>query len=346
MNLPTLQEQSATNKKVILRADLDVKKLKTNENERLKNLLPTLSYLSENKAKTVIIGHRGRTGGEVSEKLSLKPVAEKLREISGKNIDFIDEVVGEKVKAKVNEIKPGEFLMLENLRFDKREEENDEGFTKSLASFGEVYVNDAFSVSHRKHSSIVSLPKLLQSCIGFHFSNEIKHLEKVLNNPKNPVVFVISGIKQDKINFFEKLEGTADKILVAGRLPEYIHDTSPLRENVKYVIGRLMPDKEDITVKSIEKFEKEISSAGTIIVSGPMGKFEEEGHQMGTKRVLKAVSNSDAFKVAGGGNTEAAITKFSLEDKFDWISTGGGAMLEFLSTGTLLGLIALSKDVN
>ena len=156
-------------------------------------------------------------------------------------------------------------------------------------------------------------------------------------------MFVISGIKQDKINYFEKLESVADRILVAGRLPEYIHDTSPLRENKKYVIGRLMPDKEDITIKSIEKFEREIKKAGTMIVSGPMGKFEEEGHQMGTKRVLKAIANSDALKVAGGGNTEAAIEKFGFEEKFDWISTGGGAMLEFLSTGTLSGIEAISN---
>jgi len=346
MNLSKLQELEISKKRVILRADLDVKNLDDGENKRLKNLIPTLEYLAEKQAKTVIIGHKGRPEGRASGEFSLKSIADKLRKISGKNISFVDDIVGKKAKKAIDNLKSGEFLMLENLRFDKREEENDVGFAKELATFGEIYINEAFAVSHREHSSIVGLPKLLPFALGLYFQKEIDNLGKIFKNPKKPVVFVISGIKQDKIDYFQKLEKLADKILVAGRLPEYIHDTSPFRKNERYVIGGLMPDREDITINSVENFEKEIGKAGTIIVSGPMGKYEDEGHKMGTARILTAISKSDAYKIAGGGNTEAAISVLNLDEKFDWISTGGGAMLEFISSGTLPGLIALSKDDN
>ncbi len=133
----------------------------------------------------------------------------------------------------------------------------------------------------------------------------------------------------------------ADKILIGGRLPDYIHDTSPLRKDDKVFVTNLLPDKEDITIHSIEKFLPIIEKAGTIVVSGPLGKFEEEGHRQGTKAIFDAVADSKAFKIAGGGDTESAISLLGLKDKFNWISVGGGAMLEFLAKSTLPGIEAL-----
>jgi phosphoglycerate kinase len=232
---------------------------------------------------------------------------------------------------------------LENLRFNPSEEKNDQEFAKSLASGQDFFVNEAFAVSHREHASIVSLPKLLPHAAGLRFTEEVENLSKVLSNPKKPVVMVISGLKDDKLAYMEDFLKLGDKILIGGRLPDYIHDTSPLRTNEKVIVGDLMADKEDITIHTMEKFETEIVSAGTIVVSGPLGKFEEEGHRQGTKRILDAIANCPAFKVAGGGDTESAIKLLNLTDKFNWVSIGGGAMLEFIAKGTLPGIIALQN---
>ena len=202
----------------------------------------------------------------------------------------------------------------------------------------EVYVNEAFAASGGKHASIVRLPKLLPSAAGFRFIKEVENLEKILNNPKKPVLLIIGGIKKDKLDYLEDFKKFADKILIGGRLPEYMPEDI---SDDKLLVARLIMDKEDITIHSIEKFEEEIGKAGTIVIAGPMGKVEEEGHMMGTKRVFEAIANSQAYKVAGGGETQGVISTLGLTKKFDWISIGGGATLEFLAKGTLPGIEAL-----
>jgi phosphoglycerate kinase len=207
-----------------------------------------------------------------------------------------------------------------------------------LASLGDAYVNDAFGTSHREHASFISLPSRMPRAAGEHLRKEVEQLSRVLENPERPLVALLSGVKEDKLTYLERFVEISDLVLVGGRLPvfmdeDYKHD--------KVFVSRLLQDKEDITLHSVEKMEEEVAKAKTILVSGPMGKFEEEGHRLGTKRVFEAIANSEAYKVAGGGDTEAAITLLGLEDKFDWISTGGGAMLEFIAKGTLPGLQAL-----
>jgi 3-phosphoglycerate kinase len=326
MELPKLEDLDVEGKKVLVRADLD---LGTEEkgNYRLEVLLPTLNFLFEKKAKVIVIGHRGRPEGKEESKLSLEPVSKLLEELVKKTLP-----------------KDLDMNMMENLRFNKGEEENDEHYAKHLAETADVYVNEAFAVSHRKHASIVGIPKHLPHAAGIRFREEIDNLSKVLNEPKKPVVMVISGKKEDKISYLKSFDKFADKILVAGRLPEYLDDEVDLpvgMQNGKMLVAKLIPDKEDITLNSIERFEEEIKGAGTVVVSGPIGRFEEKGHRQGTERVFKAVANSKAFKVAGGGETQEAISFFGLEKKFDWISVGGGAMLEFLAHGTLPGIEAL-----
>lgn len=314
INLPQLKDFDLKGKKVIVRADLDVEPSKLDD-LRIQSLIPTLDYLKSQNAQITMIGHRGRPEGKVDESLSLKPF----------------EKVFDKWGAKVEE----------NLRFDPGEESNDPLFANKLASLGDLYVNEAFAASHRAHASIVGLPKLLPHAAGLRFVQEVENLARVFQEPKRPVVIIISGIKDDKLSFVEDFLKIADKVLIGGRLPDYIHDASPLRKNPKVLIADLMPDKEDITIHSVEKFEDEISKAGTIVVSGPISKFEEEGHRQGTKRIFEAATKSPAYKVAGGGDTEAAIKLLGLSDKFDWMSVGGGAMLTFLAKGTLPGIEAL-----
>ena len=167
-----------------------------------------------------------------------------------------------------------------------------------------------------------------------------------------PVIFVISGLKKDKLDYIQKLANLADKVLVGGRLPEYL-ETASSEESTsevtqggssdggRVVVARLNPDKEDITIRSIENFETEITQAGTIVLAGVLGKYEEEGHRLGTERIFAAVANSKAYKVVGGGDSVVAVYMLGLSDRFDWVSVGGGAMLEYLVAGTLPGIEVL-----
>jgi len=316
MNLPALKDLDFKGKDVLLRADLDIDMDLGKEDLRIKALLPTIEYLAKDAANIVIIAHKGRPGGKEDKKYSLEPVA-----------NFLNEVV----KAKNVEL-------MENLRFNKGEEENDKHFAEHIAQKGEVFVNEAFASSHREHASIVTIPKLMPSAAGLHFEKEVENLTKVLDNPKKPVVMVLGGVKEDKVKYVEEFKSFADMILVGGRLPDYMDEDY---KHEKVVVAKLIQDKEDITLHSVERFEEELKKAGTIVLAGPMSKYEEEGHLLGTKRVFEAVVQSKAFKVAGGGDTYAALDALSLQDKLDWISVGGGSALDFLSNGTLPGIDAL-----
>ena len=317
-----------SNKKVLLRLDLDTN---PDPNDlRIKASEETLNYLKEKgAAEIIILAHKGRpsheaTAGEAvlsdRESLSLKPF----------------QPIFDKWGAKVEE----------NLRFEAGEEKNDLEFAKKLASLGDVYVNEAFGSSHREHASIVGLPKLLPHAIGFHFQKEIENLSKVIESPERPVVILISGIKKDKLDMIKPLSELADKVLVGGRLPEFLGDVAleSVRlqgDDKKVIIGNLNMDKEDITLNTIERFVKEINMAKTIVLAGVLGKYEDPGHRQGTEKVFSAVAVSNSFKIVGGGDSLMAIAIYNLTEKFDWVSVGGGAMLDFLVKGTLPGIEAL-----
>jgi len=332
MKLPRIDELNLTSKKVLVRADLDISEVES-ENFRLESLIPTLDYLYEQNCSIILIGHRGRpseipegkTKEQVQQDLSLQPVSKALEEL---------------LKVRWGEEKVGklDMHMMENLRFDEGEEANDKQYSEHLAKNGEIYINEAFAISHREHASIVGLPSLMPHAAGFRFLEEVENLSKVFENPKQPVITLISGIKKDKIDYIESFKEFSDRILIGGRLPEFMPEgnTDP-----KVVVAKLLPDKEDITIHSVENFQDEIKKAKTIIVSGPIGKYEEEGHRMGTERVFNEIAKSPAFKVAGGGDTISALSLLGIENEFDWLSVGGGAMLEFLAKRTLPGIEAL-----
>jgi phosphoglycerate kinase len=339
MRPQSVTDLSLDNQRVIVRMDLDVDP-DGKDLYRLEACLPTLEYLAEKKCKVVIIGHRGRPGGKSDVSLSLKPVAQKLEELLRNRIGK-------------DRLKKLDMNVAENLRFNSGEESNDDDFAKHLAELGDYYINEAFSVSHREHASVVGVPRYVKgSALGLRFAEEISNLDKVLNKPERPILVILSGAKEDKLEHISPLKNLADTVLIAGRLPLYMgeieKDSTTLRvkgsdDKCKVVIANLIQDKEDITLKSAEIFEQNISSAGTIVVSGPVGKFEEDGHRQGTEKVLNAVAKSGAYKVAGGGETSLAIDLLGLEKKFDWISVGGGAMLEYLTEGTLPGIKAIKS---
>lgn len=344
MKLPSLKDLNLTGKTVLLRTDYDVpldQDGRVADASRIEDSLPTIKYLISQKAKIIIVAHLNRPGGKVVKGLSLKPVAEKLNLLLGRKVHLSSQVLGEKTDRAVKELRPKEILLLENLRFDSREVENEKGFAKRLASLAEVYINDAFAVSHRRHASVVGVPRHLPSAAGLDLIKEVDTLTNVLQKPRRPVVVILGGVKRSKTEAAKKMLDWADSILVGGKL--VLYDGIPKLLGKEKVSGHLKRRGEDINAESIKKFEEVIAKAGTIIWSGPMGAYEKEEFSQGTRKIAQAVVDSGAYTVVGGGDTEAALTKFGLVEKIDYISSGGGAMLFFLSKGTLPGIEAIKK---
>ncbi|MCJ7804756.1 phosphoglycerate kinase [Patescibacteria group bacterium] len=332
--LPSVKDLSVKQKTVLLRTNYDVslKDGEVTDGARIDESLPTINYLLDQQAKIILLSHLGRPEGKVNPGLSLKPVVNYLGKLLKKEVPLFSTI------DEIDKNQP--IVMLENLRFWLGEENNDLNFAKSLANLGDFFVNDAFACSHRQHTSIVSLPQFLPSALGLDFLKEVEVLSRVRENPRRPVTLILGGVKKDKLEVIEKLLNWVDAILIGGKLPQLISQSYP----AKVIMAGLNPDGKDITLESVEKFKKIIVQSGTIIWAGPMGFYEEENSQEGTKQIAEAIVSSQAFKVVGGGDTEAALTKFNLVDKIDYISSGGGAMFEFLAQGTLPGIEAIINN--
>jgi len=383
-------------KRVILRVDYNVpldEKGEVADDFRIKKTIPTIEYLIKNGAKVILISHLGRPEKkEERKKLSLKVVAKNLEDLLGFKIKFVDDCLGEKAKEEVSRLKPEEVILLENLRFYEGEVKNDEGFAKSLSELGDIYLDDAFASCHRRHASIVSLPKFLPSGAGLLLEKEIKALSRITTKPARPLVAVIAGAKiASKIKVIKRLFQEADHLLLGGKIANYILETKKnfslridssdyeLRQEIKSIEvtnpklhlpvdgiisladvskgieegyiregapGTVRKEEAiyDIGPETIDMFSHIIESAQTIVWNGPLGYFESSKFEIGTKKIGEAIiRNYGAFKVAGGGETILALDKFGLLDKFDHISSGGTAMLEFLAQGSLPGIEALDS---
>jgi len=385
--MKTVRDFNFKNKRVLLRCDFNVPLDERGvilDDFRIKQTIPTIEYLIEKGAKIILMSHLGKPEGKVVENLRLTPVQEKLMEYLDISITKAPDCLGKEIEDWISEMQPGEILLLENLRFHKEEEENKENFTKSLASLADIYINDAFSACHRTHASIVGIPKYLPSCIGLLLEKEIKILSKILQDPWRPLVIIIGGAKNDKINFlFHFLEKT-DHLLLGGKIANTILIAKGIslgkelleKEIINIVkkieltdpklhlpidgiitlenltenhcreggVGSVRREEMiyDIGPETIKIFSKIIKSAKMIFWAGPMGMFENEKFEKGTKEIAESIiRNHSAFRIAGGGETITALNKFGLLDKFDYISTGGGAMLSFLSGERLPGLEVL-----
>jgi len=339
--LSDLNNFNLENKIVLLRLDLDVP-LNNGvviDDTRLVESLPTIKFLLEKAKKVIVLGHLGRPEGKVVPELSLRPVAQKLGELLGVVGDFRDFREIRDIKENTDKL-----FILENLRFNPGEEKNDSEFTKELTSLGDFYVNEAFAVSHREHASIVGLPKLLPHAAGFHFKEEIDNLSRVLENPKRPLIFVIGGAKPEtKLIYAEQFAKISDNVLIGGKLSQISNLKSQIQNlNLKAIIwAELTENGLDINEESTKLFSEIISKAGTIVWNGPMGKYEDEKCNAGTRKVAEAIVENKGFSLVGGGDTISALNKFGLLNKISYVSTGGGAMLEFLAKGTLQGIEAL-----
>ena len=394
--MKTIRDFNVKNKRVLVRCDFNVsfdEKGKISDDFRIRQTLPTIKYLIEKEAKIILISHLGRPlywyakrGGKVEAgKYSLKPIAQSLEKLLSQKVKFLNDCLGEEVRKEIENLKPGKIILLENLRFYKEEEKGNLIFAETLAKLGEIYINDAFGVCHRIHSSIVGLPKYLPSGAGLLLEKEIKILSKVLKNPKRPLIVIIGGVKiSTKIGVIEQFLRIADHLLLGGKICEPLLQAKgilvgrpwPKRETIEAVekinltnpklhlpidglaclpdleegysrktgIGNIRKEEEifDIGPGTIELFSDLIKGAKMILWSGPLGYFEREPFDAGSKAIAEVVvRNHSAFKIAGGGDTNAFLAKYNFRDKFDHVSTGGGAMLEFLSGEELPGIKAL-----
>lgn len=337
---------------------------------RIRKALPTIKRIAQKGGKVILISHLGRS----SE--SLLPVYKTLNKYI--DLKFVPDIVGEEAVKAVGNMQDTEVLLLENLRSDMGEKRKDKIFAVALSNLADVYVNEAFSVSHRKDSSIVLLPKILPSYIGLQFETEVKELSRVFNNTKKPFLFMLGGAKfSTKLPLIEKYLKIADYVFMGGALFNDLLDTEGYQvgrslvddavsvsesiiENKKLLIpfdvrvlhhGELVVKRADKIKRtdtiidmgdgSIEKLAFYIKKAKLIVWNGPFGKYEDRGGDVSTNKILELVASSKAKSVIGGGDTVGVISKLGMEDKFDFVSTGGGAMVEFLTEGTLPGIEAL-----
>lgn len=391
MNKKSIKEIDVRGKKVIVRVDFNVP-LDENGNitddKRIVGALPTIKYLVENGAKTILVSHLGRPKEGFEDKYSMKPTAVRLGQLIGKEVIMAKDVIGPDAKEKAAALKDGEVMMLENVRFHKEETKNDAAFAKELSELAEIYVNDAFGTAHRAHASTAGLADYLPAVCGYLIQKEIDVMGKALSNPERPFVAILGGAKvSDKIGVIENLMDKVDCLIVGGgmaytffKAKGYGIGTSICEDDkvelaksllekaesrgvklmlpVDNMVGKefnndtesqVVPSNKipdgwmgmDIGPETIKKYSEAIKNAKTVVWNGPMGVFEFANFANGTKEVAKAVAESGAISIIGGGDSAAAVEQLGFADKITHISTGGGASLEFLEGKVLPGIDVL-----
>lgn len=348
--MKTLKDFIFKDKRVIVRCDFNVpldEKGNILNDFRIKAHLPTIEYLIEKGAKIILMSHLGRPDGKVVESLRLTPIQEKLMEYLDVSITKTKDSLGEEIEKWTYQMQPGEILLLENLRFHKEDKKNEENFAKELSKLGDIFINDAFSVCHRVQASVVGIPKFLPSGAGLLLEKEIKTLTQILKNPQRPLTIIIGGSKvEDKAKVAEKFSEIADFLLVGNLVAQEIKKEQIKIKNPEKFFHPIDDKKNfDIGEKTIEIFKEKIKNSKTVFWAGPLGKIEETEYQKGSKEIARAIVESGAFSVAGGGDTIEFLNKIGLIEKFDHISTGGGAMLSFLSGEELPGLEVLKNKI-
>jgi phosphoglycerate kinase len=361
------------------------------DDTRIRRALPTLRYAVEQGARCIVSSHLGRPKGERRPEMSLRPIAARLGDLLQQEVAFAEDCVGDQVKKAVDELKPGEVLLLENLRFHAEETKNDPAFAAELASLADVYVNDAFGTAHRSHASTVGVAELVaQKAAGLLLKEELDSLSKALANPEKPVVAIFGGAKvSDKLEVLKNIVGRMNAVLIAGgmantflkaqgvtmgksRIEEDMIDTAKailnsaeekgcrihlpvdvvmaaeIEQGVNTEIAKVdgVPDDKmalDIGPETVAEFEGVIGNAGTIVWNGPMGVFELDEFKNGTMEIARAVAHARAFSVVGGGDSVRAVHQAGVSSEISYISTGGGAFMEFMEGKTLPGVAALDQ---
>lgn len=390
-----IEEIDFNNRKVLVRVDFNVpmnEHLKVTDNTRIKSSMRTILHILKNGGSCILISHMGRPKG-YENKLSLKNIVPEVEKALNKKITFLNDCIGDKVRKACKEIKKGEVILLENLRFYAEEESGKIDFSESLSQLGDFYINDAFGTAHRNHASTGVVPTFFKGnkAMGFLLSSEVEAIRKVLKNGQSPILSIIGGSKvSSKIEILKNLINTVDDLIIGGgmaytfikarggeignslceeaflneaenilslaknkkvkiHLPNDVvvsesFSNNSLTDVVK--ISNIPKHMEglDIGPQTIKKFDKIILNSKTILWNGPLGVFEMPNFRNGTKQVANSIAKATkrgAFSLVGGGDSISAIKLFRMNNKFSYISTGGGAMLESLEGKLLPGIDAI-----
>jgi phosphoglycerate kinase len=392
----TIDSIDMSGKRVLVRVDLNVpmKNGKVTDATRIERAAPTLAELAAKGARVVVLSHFGRPDGKKVPEMSLRPLVEPLSAALGKPVAFAEDCIGLLAEDAVRVLKPGEVLLLENLRFHKGEEKNDATFIDKLTVLGDVYVNDAFSAAHRAHASTEGLANRLPAAAGRLMQAELEALDKALGSPKRPVAAIVGGAKvSTKLDLLGNLVGKVDKLIIGGGMANtFLHAQG-------FKIGKSLAEKElastaldilekakaakctvllpvdvvvagefkagaasqvvdatacpddqmilDVGPKSIALYKRELANCATVVWNGPLGAFEVKPFDAGTvalaQNVAELTGAGKLLSVAGGGDTVAALAAAGVEEKFSYVSTAGGAFLEWMEGKTLPGVAALIR---
>ncbi len=391
MNKKTVKDIEVAGKRVLVRVDFNVPlndKKEVTDDKRIVAALPTIEYLVEQNAKVILCSHLGRPKGEFKPEFSLKPVAERLEKLTGKKVTFASDVIGESAKAAVEGMQDGDIVLLENVRFHKEETANDPEFSKKLASFADIFVNDAFGTAHRAHASTVGVASYIPAVAGFLIGKELDVLGGALENPNRPFVAILGGAKvSDKIGVIDNLINKVDAIIIGGGMAytflkaegmevgaslvdnerlelalELLKKAKAKGVDIMLPVDSIVADKFDVNAKTDVVpsehmpqgwlgldigpttkmlYTDKIRTAKTVIWNGPMGVFEMAPFAEGTKAIARAMADSEAVTIIGGGDSAAAVKQLGFADAMTHISTGGGASLEYLEGIELPGIVAL-----
>lgn len=394
----TIDQFDFKDKKGLIRVDFNVPlddEFKITDDKRIRAALPTISKILKDGGAVILMSHLGRPKDGPTDKYSLKHILSDLSALVGVEVKFADDCIGESAVKQAADLKPGEVLLLENLRFYKEEEKGDVAFAEKLSKLGDIYVNDAFGTAHRAHASTSIIAQFFPNAkyFGYLMASEVENAEKILNHAERPFTAIMGGAKvSDKILLIEKLLDKVDNLIIGGGMAytfakaqggeigtslleadkqalslELIEKAKAKGVNLILPVDTVIADKFandadkkdvdsgqipadwmglDIGPKSVALFQDVIKNSKTLLWNGPMGVFEMESFQVGTKAVAEAVvaatKDNGAFSLIGGGDSAAAIAKFGMEDEVSYVSTGGGALLEYMEGKELPGVKAIN----
>lgn len=398
--MQTISTYDFKGKRALIRVDFNVplnENFEITDDTRMRAALPTIKKIIEGGGSPIIMSHLGRPKNGPEEKFSLKPLVNHLSELlGGATVKIAPDCIGDEVKAMAEDVKPGEVLILENLRFYKEETAGDEEFAAKLAENGDCWVNDAFGTAHRAHASTAVIAKFFPNdkMFGYLIESEVKSLDKVVKEPQRPLTAIMGGAKvSSKITIIENLLDKVDNLILGGGMKftfikahggkvgssicedDFLETALNIEKLAKekgvnlYMASdvlaadafsndantKILPVGEipdgwmglDAGPDSIESFKKVIEKSGTILWNGPIGVFEMEAFAKGTKEIGEAVveaTKKGAFSLVGGGDSVAAVNQFGFADGVSYISTAGGALLEYLEGKTLPGVAAVRGE--
>lgn len=394
--MKTVDNYNFKGKKALVRVDFNVPldaQYNITDDTRIRTALPTINKILADGGAVILMSHLGRPKDQPEEKYSLKHIVAHLSKLLGKPVKFVNDCIGSIAKEAANELKAGELLLLENLRFHKQETAGTESFAKELASLGNVYVNDAFGTAHRAHASTTIVAKFFPNdkVFGYVMASELASIDKVLNNSEKPLTAIMGGAKvSGKILIIDKLLDKIDNLIIGGGMAytfvkaqggntgsslveedkldvalKILSDAKAKGVNIYIPVDTIVADKfandankKTVAIKNIPEgwmgldigpeteklYADVIAKSKTILWNGPMGVFEMNNFEHGTKAVAEEIvkaTKTGAYSLIGGGDSVAAINKYNLGNDVSYVSTGGGALLEYIESGTLPGVEAI-----